>query len=106
MWIDVQPPPPPIPPPRPIWPIAVGGGATAGFLAGGIAFVVLSNDKRADIVALDATIDKDHGRCASPGPIDARCDALVSAAQDLDTFNRVAIGAFVGAGILATGTLT
>jgi hypothetical protein len=110
--VVVAPPPPsgsvtpPPPSPRPVWPIAVGAGATAVFLIGGISFTVLANGKGKDALTLDKTlVHQDHQRCVGAGPIDMRCSELDTITRDWDTFQNVAVGTFVGAGVFAVGTV-
>lgn len=98
---------PSAPPPKrsPVPAIAVGGVAV-GAAAVGVGFFVASNSKRDEVFTLDKTIvQQDHQHCVGPGPIDKHCPEIINAARDRDTFNRVAIGAVVGAGVLAAGAL-
>jgi hypothetical protein len=92
---------------RSIVPAIVAGGLAVGAAAVGVGFFVASNAKLEDALALDKVIvDQDHQRCVGPRPIDKQCSELDSITRSGDTFHNIAVGAFVGAGIVVAGGLT
>lgn len=85
---------------------ALAGGAVAVAAVGvGVGLFFLSVGKRDAAQAFGQTIVKEGGTCLGGAP-DKRCEDLKSMALDVDTFNNLAIGSFVGAGVLAAGALT
>jgi hypothetical protein len=95
----------PPPPRRPLWPIAVGGGATAVFLAGGIAFTVVASGHRADSREFQKQIDALGKRCGA-GADKATCGALKNALMKTDNSRNLALAGFIGAGVTALATAT
>jgi tetratricopeptide (TPR) repeat protein len=95
--------PPPPPPARPMWPVALGAGAAAVLLGGGIAFTVVSNGHRADSRDSQQALDA-AGRYCGAGADPTACSALADSLSQTETFRGLAVAGFVGAGVLAAAT--
>jgi hypothetical protein len=101
--------PPPVMPvaPGPRKEVLIAGGATAGAaLVVGVVFTVLANGKANDANQKHDAIAKAGGeRACGSTPFAADCMALHGLRQDAYTFTNVAGWAFIGAGVVGTGTL-
>jgi PEGA domain/Tetratricopeptide repeat len=95
---------PPLPPStRPMWPVALGAGAAAVFLGGGLAFTVVSNGHRTDSRDSQQTIDA-AGRYCGDGADPTTCSTLADSISQTETFRSLAVAGFVGAGLLVVAT--
>ena len=88
--------------------ILIGGAAlTAIFLAGGVAFTVVSNGKASDADTMLGELQSRGGAapCQS-GPLVSDCETLADLNRESVTFHDLAIAGYVAAGITAAATLT
>jgi tetratricopeptide (TPR) repeat protein len=83
--------------------IVMGVGAVVAAGAGG-AFFGLSAVKQGETDKFDKGLG--IGACYGAAVKSEPCQELASRARTVDTYHNVAIGAFVGAGVLAVGALT
>lgn len=100
---EAPPPPPPSPGPSPI---TLAGFITAGAgLVAGTTLAIVSRTKADDAdTQLAALRAQGPNACAGPSP-GAACEALHDARRSRDTFANAALWSFVGAGVVAAGTL-
>lgn len=89
-----------------IWPVAVGAGAAAAFLGGGVVFTVVSNSKASDADAKQAELLAKSGSNACVGKMVGECATLKGLNKSSDTFRGLAVGGYVTAGFLGVATLT
>ncbi|APR87202.1 Primosomal protein N' (replication factor Y) - superfamily II helicase [Minicystis rosea] len=99
-------PPPVVPPPSGPSPITVAGFITAGVgLGAATALAIVSKTKADDAsTQLSALEVKGRNACAGASPSPA-CVMLHDARASRDTFANAALWTFVGAGVVAAGTL-
>ncbi|WP_437511472.1 tetratricopeptide repeat protein [Sorangium sp. So ce1099] len=91
--------------------VVISGGvaAAAGTIAG-VAFTLLANGKATGAERQWYAVDDiSHGLLSCPnassGDLKKECDKLNSLLEDRDLFSNLAIGSFVGGGVVALGTL-
>ncbi|MGK3965765.1 PEGA domain-containing protein [Sorangium sp. So ce118] len=90
--------------------IVAGGSVAAAGVIAGVVFTLVANGKATG--AEDqwyAVDDISHGLVSCPnassGNLKKECDKLNSLLEDRDLFSNLAIGSFVGGGVVALGTL-
>lgn len=92
-------------PRRTIVPGVVMGVLAVGAIGAGAGLFAVSKSKENQTYDLANNQIKTTGACLGK-VVDKRCDQVKSLAQQSDTFHNAAIGAFIGGGVLAIGTLT
>jgi hypothetical protein len=95
-----------VPKQRSVTPGIVLGSVAGAALVSGIALVAVAANKHATDTSLGRAItDANHSCVAGAANFDPRCSTLQNTSSAADTLSRVGVGALVGAGALAAGTV-
>jgi PEGA domain len=91
---------------RNVVPGAVLGGLAGAALVTGVVLEAVAASKHATNSSLNRAIIEAQNSCvAGASNFDPRCSTLQSSSSTVDTLGRAGVGAFVGAGALAAGSL-
>lgn len=88
---------------RSLVPAFVAGGAAVAAAGVGLGLYLFSNQREWDMKVLNKTIGASNCRPPVNAP---KCPDLLNIAGEVDTFRYVAVGTFIGAGVLVLGGLT
>lgn len=126
--LDVRPPVPPVPPPpapvvrdtvpparaptahAPPYVWITGGALTLVAVGVGVGFTLAASSAQNDADAASQKLDQSSGagqntQCSNPNTAPPACGDLSDALDRRDQSRNIALGAFIGAGVLAAGTV-